>query len=202
MDYEDAVIKMLATKENLEPALEIADILVRWKARVHRTFWQQMQANFRQRLVQAGLADRWQAEFNEDISKYDQKWFSCELSPLKLKNDQHFFRLSLQQGRPEVQFPLYYGLARSHPRRKEQERGIVEIESLATELEAKGFQNDNPWWIGWRYINIALMEPDALLRMATDKDREAMIDEISEEVWAFFLEYRELIESAHTALAA
>lgn len=202
MDYEEAVIQMLVTKENLETALEISDILNQWKPRIHRTFWSEMHASLSKRLTLADPHPEWRVQLGNDISKFDQDWFSCAIVPLNLNTGQHFFRVMIQQGRPNQQFLLHYGCVRSHPSRLKDELGIREVSSMIAQLESEGFRNDGSWWPGMEYLQVALMKTDTLLRLASDADREALIEELTDKVWNFFLQHRDLLDSAHQALAA
>lgn len=201
MDYEEEVIKIIATEENLPAALEIADIIQEWKSKMQRLFWRNLKVDLNNRLSLTDYYGYWGVSYNnnDDLGKCDKESFSCRLRPDNIAGKQAYFRVEIQQRSQVNGYPFRYGVTRRCPDYKALEREVPEVAQLSRALSKQGFFDNGSWYLGLKDLGFVLMMSNILLRMANEPD--TFIGEIANLVWDLFDKNIELIAAAHEALA-
>jgi hypothetical protein len=193
----DELVNFLLLPENFDTALEISQGFPLVVNQLQTKFWLLLK------------------ERVEDLLKLSPKEFAnwdCELEKGNPTDTNFFLRLvpeiviptklycspCIQQEGALSKFPLFYGIAWSDRPRKEPI--LTEFNELKRQVREnlKLINTGGGWWVGGRYLDHRLHDPDSLKQLFRDDSLQRLI---ADQLVRLFKDTRELMESLNKSLS-
>jgi len=193
MHYQEEALKLIAQPENLESAVEIAELLELLKPRFQALFWEELIAKMGQLLAdRPELAAGWMVM---DASRlYHADYYCVELRPKVILPGKRALRVAIYQGAKKEKYPLHYGVTWVTQFLEWQTASIPGASELCKALEASELQS-TPYWIGYR-MDLPIASLNFLRCMGTQ--REAFIGGLAETLLDLLSDFHEQMEAIQT----
>ena len=196
-DYRDAVVEFLSKPENLEVALEIAELVEDVKDKLVREFWHAVKSKV---CESQNKLPTWSVKLDSD-EQLKRNYSGLRCVPDTASKAQQYlgFRISQEGGM------IYQGVCWN----KEMETPFDELSKKLPELSvirdrllqlSKEYAKSTKWWIGWKYLNNGqgLKEKMTLLRIRGG----GLATDVADEFLQLVEKMREPVEEANSGLHA
>jgi hypothetical protein len=186
------VKNLLLTGDNFENALAIESVMDATKTEIQKRVWKGLQDNLKEKGYEFkfvnGLFEPKTADICEHFYKARDKItaYGLQYEIFKQKAEDDYYSVHLYI---ESEDRLYFGLtiAKSNIRGQnaaQYKKKFPEIvESLLTTAD---FENDNVWWLGWKYtsekVNLRNFNEGNSAKLANDDFRKAFVERTANEI--------------------
>lgn len=197
-EYKDAAVEFLLKPENLELALEIAELVEDVKDRIVLEFWHAVK---RKVCESQSKLPTWSVELDcdEDLKKAGYRGLRCV--PDAASKAQHYLGFRITQGGGTI----YQGVCWNEEMKTpfdELSKKVPRLTTIRDRLRelSKEYAKADAWFIGWKYLNNGqgLKEKMTLLRIR----RGDLATDVADEFLQLVETMREPVEEANSRLHA
>jgi hypothetical protein len=196
-DYKDAAVQFLSKPENLEVALDVAELLEDVKDKLVLEFWHKLKERVSEKLSEPLT---WSFKLDSDEELLKGRYPGLDCVPGIAPNAQHFLRFRLEQGGDKISQGVCWNVEMKTPFDKLSE-GVPQLRRIRDRLQpSEGYSSKvNTWWVGYKYLNNSqrLREKTSLLRMQAG----TLANEVADEFVELAKGLQKLVEEANSALA-
>jgi len=196
-DYKDAAVQFLSKPENLEVALDVAELLEDVKDKLVLEFWHSLKDQVCK--IQSELP-AWSFGLDSDEKLLKGRYSGLHCVPKIAPNAQNFLMFCLRQEGDKI----YQGVRWN----KEVKTAFDELSKKVPQLSAikdrlqdlsKEYAKPDTWYIGYKYLNKGrrLREKTSLLRIQAG----TLANEVADEFVELAKGLQKLVEEANSALA-
>ena len=195
-DYRDAAVQFLLKPENLEVALEVAELVEDVKDELVLEFWHTLKGKV---CENQGKLAPWLVKLDSD-EQLKGNWSGLDCVPDVASRAQHYLRFHLEREGDKIRQGVCWNEERKTPFDKLSE-GVPQLRQIRDRLDTmEGYSSKaNTWWIGYKYLNNSqrLREKTSLLRIQAGM----LVNEVADEFVEFAKGLQKLVEGANSALA-
>jgi hypothetical protein len=196
-DYKDEAVKFLSKPENLEVALDVAELVEDVKDRLVLEFWHAIKSKVSE---QQSVLPGWRLQLDSDEDLVQGKYSGLDWLQDFASNRADYLRLRVERERDTI----YQGVCWNKERKTAFEKlsdaipKLGEIRNSLKEL-SQDYKQPTKWWVGWKYLitRPGLREKTSLLRIQAG----ALATEIADEFVELGRKVGRSVEEANSALA-
>jgi hypothetical protein len=196
-DYRDAAVQFLLKPENLEVALEIAELVENVKQKLVLEFWHGLKSKVSEN--QSKLAT-WSVKLDSD-EQLKGNWSGLDCVPDIASRAQRYLRFRVEQGGGTIYQGVCWNKEMKTPF-DELSKKLPQLSVIRDRLQElfKEYAKPDSWWIGYKYLNNkqGLREKMTLLHI----QRGGLPVEAAEEFLELVEKMREPVEEANSGLEA
>lgn len=193
MAYEDKILDFLAQPENLGVAMQIAEYVQKLREKTHRGFWPMFNDAIKDRLDATDYGGQW-IYVPQARDKWRTRWGEWSIRPAqKSHSNQRVMQAAMQQSTIEANFRLLLGACWTSDPKK----GVRSpaFDQLVERLKEMQLVQSNSKWPGWNWLDYQIRSEKFILRASSEP--YALVNEIADTFWQFFLDIRPWLEAVN-----